>query len=734
MHYDSVRAVREEPLSSIRDDILRLGVHRQEEGKVILSPKGAPQSWLIDLRRVFTHRKTLERIAGAFWARFGEEPSFQIAAMETAAIPLLTAVMLCAPKGREDINSFIVRKERKAWGLCRAIEGEVTQEPVILLDDILNSGKSAEKAISVIKQVGRRVSRMFTVVDYCSRRGLRWREDNGINVTSLFILADFDLSVSDDPPPPLQQYRELWRTEVPGAFPFNVVPKSAPTLVGKRLYRGSDVGKMHCFDAETGSVVWEYSARGAGRKGIMSCPLVHEGRVYFGAFNGVIYCLDALTGEEVWSQSYGDWVGSSPVIVPRHRLVYFGIEYGRPWAQGSIGAFNMDTGERVWEHLVKKLQHGSPCYWRGGDLILWGTADYEMAALEAATGNIVWTFNTRRSVKYAPAVDEERGWVAFASFDTSIYLLDVRTGQKLGEWQTGEICYTTPLFVGDKLFCGSGDHSLYVIDLVRREVIKKLDLGARVYSSPRMVAGRVVVGSASGRVIEVDPETLEIKGSLQLPDAVTNAVASTPEGSRIFVSTYMNQLFAFERVVAHGADGPGSNFRLMSSDCDIEVLRAEIVAQPEMWQVNTTRQNTLTVQRETESVFLRAARRAENSAIALEDTHDSGPTQHAKRYPRTLEWVMEFARKRNGQLGRVILARLKPHGHVYRHFDRGEYYRVRDRYHLVISSAAGSLMRCADDEVVMREGELWWFDNKKPHESFNHSEEGRIHLIFDVLP
>ncbi|MEO0968094.1 MAG: aspartyl/asparaginyl beta-hydroxylase domain-containing protein [Cyanobacteria bacterium J06639_18] len=34
----------------------------------------------------------------------------------------------------------------------------------------------------------------------------------------------------------------------------------------------------------------------------------------------------------------------------------------------------------------------------------------------------------------------------------------------------------------------------------------------------------------------------------------------------------------------------------------------------------------------------------------------------------------------------------------------------------------------------MQEGELWWFDNKQPHESFNASEQWRIHLIFDVLP
>jgi orotate phosphoribosyltransferase len=751
----------EEPLARIKAQINRLGLNTSAEGALIISPKGKLQSWLIDLRRVFLHRETLEQIAREFWVRYRDKEPFQIAGMETAAIPLLTALMLYAPAEGAGVNAFIIRKERKPTGLCNAIEGEVTGEPIVLVDDVINSGSSAEKARSVISQAGHTVRQMFAVIDYRSKKGLRWREENGIEVSSLFSLADFELTLGRDPPPALQRYRELWRTEVPGAYPFNIVPKSAPLLVGKRLYRGCDAGKMHAFDADTGAIVWEYQVKGMARKGIMSCPLVHDGRLYFGAYNGVIYCLDAASGSEVWSQPYGEWVGASPIIVPKHQLVYFGIEYARPWAQGSIGAFDIRTGARVWEHLVRKLQHGSPAYWQGGDLIIWGTADHEMAALEAATGEIVWTFPTRRSVKYAPTIDEERGLAAFASFDTSIYVVDVKSGRKLGEWETGEICYTTPLIVGNKLFCGSGDRNFYVIDLDQMEVVKKIEMGARVYASPKFIAGRVVVATCGGLMIELDPETLEIQGRLQLPDAVTNAVAATADGRRLFVSTYMNQLYAFERLdaraprvssqnlgitpplssrptaatqtSAHGAVSM-RNFKLIAADNDIEALRQEILAQPEMWKMSTIRQDTIAVQRETESIFLRGAKRTKKGPLPLEDTHDSVRTPHAQHYPLTLRWLEAFAREHHGEESRALLAKLKPRSQVYRHFDRGEYYRVRDRYHLVISSPSGSSMVCGDEEVVMRQGELWWFDNKKPHESFNHSDEDRIHLIFDLLP
>ena len=71
---------------------------------------------------------------------------------------------------------------------------------------------------------------------------------------------------------------------------------------------------------------------------------------------------------------------------------------------------------------------------------------------------------------------------------------------------------------------------------------------------------------------------------------------------------------------------------------------------------------------------------------------------------------------------------------MFPHVDAGEYYRIRDRYHLVLRSALGSPLTAGEETVTMREGELWAFDNKARHEARNPSPEPRVHLIFDVLP
>jgi orotate phosphoribosyltransferase len=135
---------REQIRHAIRTLCLRQG------GETIISSKGGLQNWLIDLRRAFLDAQTLEAIADVFWDLYSDEPPFQVAAMETAAIPLLTAILLRAPQSRKPVNGLIIRKERKTTGLGKSIEGLPSSAPLILVDDVLNSASSAEKARMVL--------------------------------------------------------------------------------------------------------------------------------------------------------------------------------------------------------------------------------------------------------------------------------------------------------------------------------------------------------------------------------------------------------------------------------------------------------------------------------------------------------------------------------------------------------------------------------------------------------
>ena len=175
-------------------------------------------------------------------------------------------------------------------------------------------------------------------------------------------------------------------------------------------------------------------------------------------------------------------------------------------------------------------------------------------------------------------------------------------------------------------------------------------------------------------------------------------------------------------------------FERLERGVDVAPILAEIERQPDAWVRQTGRQDKGGVQRETAALPIRGLRKSRIRGRRRRDVHESRYTTLSRDFPATASFIRLVAFERDADLGRAKVARMGPHARVYPHVDRGAYYALRDRLHLVVKSPLGSRLCAGDEEVRMREGELWWFDNKQRHEAFNDADAERIHLIFDLLP
>ena len=176
------------------------------------------------------------------------------------------------------------------------------------------------------------------------------------------------------------------------------------------------------------------------------------------------------------------------------------------------------------------------------------------------------------------------------------------------------------------------------------------------------------------------------------------------------------------------------HFRCIRHDVDPAPFLAEIAGVDAAWDMATGRQDKIAVQREAQAIPLRGLRKSAIAGRKRRDVHESRWTSGSAAYPVARAFLVEIAEALDSELSRAKIVRLPAGRRVHPHVDRGEYYRLRDRYHLVLKSSAGSWLKAAEEEVRMREGELWWFDNDRMHEAFNDGEEDRIHMIFDLLP
>jgi hypothetical protein len=169
-------------------------------------------------------------------------------------------------------------------------------------------------------------------------------------------------------------------------------------------------------------------------------------------------------------------------------------------------------------------------------------------------------------------------------------------------------------------------------------------------------------------------------------------------------------------------------------DAAFAALQTEVAANAHLWHVDESRQTAIKVHAQTESIFLRNSVGGINSEKSFINVHESEETPLTSHFPVAMDLLARMAAQQRGELSRALIVRLLPFSEVLRHIDKGEYYAVRDRYHLVIDSDVGSVMCAGHETVVMKQGEFWWFDNKAMHHSKNPSAKMRTHLIFDLKP
>ena len=534
--------------SAIRDRaILRSGHQR------LISPSGGNNEWLIDMRRLFMDPKLLDAAADLFWQECGGRLPFQVGGMEAAAVPLVSAIILKSLARGTPVNGFTIRKERKTYGAGSSIEGTLTDAPIVIVDDVFNSGSSLEKTRTVLEQQGRSIAFSFVLIDYQSPAGKLWQQRRAFQVIAPFNLAGFGLSIGTSESRPLATFTNRWHFTSPDPNFFHRVPKSFPATDGKRVYFGSDCGTFWCLNAHDGSVAWQFRVNAWGHKNLWSSPALHDGKIYFGSYDGNVYCLDAENGREVWRFIGADWVGSSPALAPELNLLFIGLEFAVEGKRGSVAALRMDTGEKIWEHMTRRYTHASPAYWPERRLVACGSNDNEMFLFEAPSGVLRWRFGTKGeggekgSIRHAPAFDLKRGHVVTGCADGYIYIIDVEDGKEVWSVKTDNTIYTVPLVAHDKAYIGSTDKYLYVLDLENRRVQTKIFAASKIFGPPRLLQDRIYFGACNGMIYEIDPYTDQITGTHQLPDAVTNALTYNTANGDFYALTYVNELFAFTR-------------------------------------------------------------------------------------------------------------------------------------------------------------------------------------------
>jgi polyvinyl alcohol dehydrogenase (cytochrome) len=284
-------------------------------------------------------------------------------------------------------------------------------------------------------------------------------------------------------------------------FPGDLDANAQPTIVGGRVFVGSQGGRVYALNAATGCIHWLFEARGAVR-GAVTIGQMESGAgpvhaAYFGDLAGNVYAVDATTGVLIWTvradaHPLARVVGS---VVFHNGRLYVPVASAEETAgapstyecckfRGSVSALDAATGRQIWKTFTI-AEEARPTKKNTAGTQLWGPS-----------GAGVWSspaIDAARNVLYATTGDNYS--TPASNMSDSFVAMDLDTGRILWSRQmtTGD-AWNTACRLQDTTNCP--DTAAPDFDFSSPPILVTLASGRRA----------LVAGQKSGMVHAVDPD------------------------------------------------------------------------------------------------------------------------------------------------------------------------------------------------------------------------------------
>ena len=189
-HSDDSPAALGPVRDELRELIKKLAV---VHGKVTLS-SGKEADYYVDLRRITLDGQAAP-LVGRVMLDLVKDWRFEAAGgLTLGADPVATSMLHATAAAGRRLDAFVVRKQGKAHGLQRRIEGaEVAGRPVLAVEDTSTTGGSVLTAVEALREAGADVVGVAVIVD----RGTGAREKveaAGLPYRYAYDLSDLGLS------------------------------------------------------------------------------------------------------------------------------------------------------------------------------------------------------------------------------------------------------------------------------------------------------------------------------------------------------------------------------------------------------------------------------------------------------------------------------------------------------------------------------------------------------------
>lgn len=157
----------------LRQTLIETGAFKWSPTPIFPLVSGAMSRFYVDCRLGLSYPEVRALVGELMWAEVKEQRIDAVGGLLVGAYPIAIAVSDAAHRvSGKVVRAFTVRKEPKEHGLKKLIEGDVRAgDRVLVVDDVITSGKSTVDAIRKCREAGVIVERAMAIVDRQEQNG-----------------------------------------------------------------------------------------------------------------------------------------------------------------------------------------------------------------------------------------------------------------------------------------------------------------------------------------------------------------------------------------------------------------------------------------------------------------------------------------------------------------------------------------------------------------------------------
>lgn len=318
--------------------------------------------------------------------------------------------------------------------------------------------------------------------------------------------------------------KRVWSADIGPGSTDELPLVAQPVVVDSRIFTLDTKSMLSAFNTKDGKRLWRESVSSPGESdNVIGGGIAFSNAVLYvtNGYNEVL-AVNPENGEIFWRKDLPAPSRAAPTIMD-NRLYVVTLD-------SRVLALDPQNGNILWEYIgigetAGLVGAASPA--ANYDIVVPVFSSGEVTALRVENGSVAWSDNLSNlraagglaslsDIKALPVID--KGLVIAISFSGRIVAIDERTGNRI--WQREFGGDQTPWVTGNHVFALSENNELVALSRDTGVIhwVTQLDKYARDdddeklrWSGPVMAGGRLILASTDERLIEVAPETGEVK-------------------------------------------------------------------------------------------------------------------------------------------------------------------------------------------------------------------------------